>query len=225
LARFNSPHVQKKEGKVAIKNRGLRFSCAALYAVLSLVTVSKLVHAEEPDLTIQIINALAPKESLTRGLSASPRQTSPEQQRIIDSLPTERSLSTEERQEVTVVTKDKPSIDLEIYFDLGSAEVREKAMPTVIALGRALTSSALKGSRFVVAGHTDARGGVSYNQKLSQRRAEAVKRALVEKVGIPARDLVTVGYGKDSLKNTKNPFAPENRRVQVINLEQKTAAY
>lgn len=216
---------EKKEGKVAIKNRRLRFSCAALCAVLGFVAVSTLVRAEEPDLTVQIINALTPKATLTRGLSVSPRQTSPEQQRIIDSLPTERSLSTEEREEVTVVTKDKPSIDLEIYFGLGSAEVGEKAMPTVMALGRALTSSALKGSRFVVAGHTDARGGASYNQKLSQRRAEAVKRALVETVGIPAQDLVTVGYGKDSLKNTKNPFAPENRRVQIINLEQKTAAY
>jgi outer membrane protein OmpA-like peptidoglycan-associated protein len=217
--------VRKKEGKVAIKDRGLRFSSVALCAVLSLVAVSTLVNAEEPDLTIQIINALAPKETLTRGLSVSPRETSPEQQRIINSLPTDRSLSSEEREKVSVVTKDKPSIDLEIYFGLGSAEVGEKAMPTVMALGRALTSSALKDSRFVVAGHTDARGGANYNQKLSQRRAEAVKKALVEKVGIPARGLVTVGYGKDSLKNTKNPFAPENRRVQVINLEQKTAAY
>jgi outer membrane protein OmpA-like peptidoglycan-associated protein len=85
------------------------------------------------------------------------------------------------------------------------------------ALGEALTNSDLKGSTFILARHTDAKGGDTYNQGLSERRAEAVKRFLAEKYGIDASNLVTVGYGKTQLKNPAGPFASENRRVQVIN--------
>ena len=69
------------------------------------------------------------------------------------------------------------------------------------ALGRALTNADLKGSTFVVAGHTDAAGGEGYNQDLSERRADAIKRYLVDKYGINGTDLVTVGYGKSKLKD------------------------
>ena len=61
----------------------------------------------------------------------------------------------------------------------------------------------------------------TYNQGLSERRAEAVKRFLAEKYGIDASNLVTVGYGKTQLKNPAGPFASENRRVQVINASDK----
>ena len=53
----------------------------------------------------------------------------------------------------------------------------------------------------MVAGHTDAAGGEEYNQELSERRAEAIKRYLTDKYGIKADNLVTVGYGKSKLKD------------------------
>jgi len=43
-------------------------------------------------------------------------------------------------------------------------------MPSVQALGKALSDANLKGSTFVVAGHTDAIGSEAYNQDLSERR-------------------------------------------------------
>ena len=82
----------------------------------------------------------------------------------------------------------------------------------------------LKGSTFVVAGHTDAAGGEAYNQDLSERRADSIKRYLVDKYGIAATDLVTVGYGKSKLKDPAQPMAEVNRRVQVVNMENKTTA-
>ncbi len=96
--------------------------------------------------------------------------------------------------------------------------------PAVQALGRALTNPDLKGSTFVVAGHTDAAGGEGYNQDLSERRADSIKRYLVDKYGIAGTDLVTVGYGKSKLKDPANPMAEVNRRVQVVNMENKTTA-
>ena len=115
-------------------------------------------------------------------------------------------------------------IDLEITFDYNSADISAKSLPSVQALGRALTNNDLKGSTFVVAGHTDAAGGEGYNQDLSERRADAIKRYLVDKYGINGTDLVTVGYGKSKLKDPSQPMAEVNRRVQVVNMENKATA-
>jgi outer membrane protein OmpA-like peptidoglycan-associated protein len=97
-------------------------------------------------------------------------------------------------------------------------------MPSVQALGKALSNPNLKGSTFVVAGHTDAVGGEAYNQDLSERRADSIKRFLTDKFGINGADLVTVGYGKSKPKDAAAPMDPANRRVQVVNMDTKTAS-
>jgi len=180
----------------------------------------------------QILKALAPaKKPLTRGLSLGPQtETDPadsaDQSKFVQTIRgrTTRSLSTAEREEIATIAKTKPNIDLEITFDYNSADISQKSMPSVQALGRALTSPDLKGSTFIVAGHTDAAGGESYNQELSERRADSIKRYLVDKFGIVGADLVTVGYGKSKLKDPSQPLAEVNRRVQVVNTENKTTA-
>ena len=179
----------------------------------------------------QIVRALTPekKPPLTRGLSAGP-QTSPAasaaEGKFVQTVRgrTTRSLSVSEREEIAAIVKDKPKIDLEINFDYNSADISAKSLPSVQALGRALSNADLKGSTFVVAGHTDAAGGEGYNQDLSERRADAIKRYLVDKYGINGSDLVTVGYGKSKLKDPNQPMAEANRRVQVVNMENKATA-
>ena len=113
----------------------------------------------------QILKALAPeKKPLTRGLSvgppADPAATAAET-KFVQTIRgrNTRSLSTAEREEIATIVKDKPKIDLEINFDYNSADISAKSLPSVQALGRALTNADLKGSTFVVAGHTDAAGG------------------------------------------------------------------
>jgi len=176
----------------------------------------------------QILAALQPKP-LTRGLSFAP-QADPAAKaaegRLIDSLRNRktRSLSSSEREEIAEAASSKPKIDLEIQFDYNSAEISAASMPSVQALGRALSNPNLRGSTFVVAGHTDAVGGEAYNQDLSERRADTIKRTLTEKYGISGTDLVTVGYGKSKPKDAANPADPANRRVQVVNMATKTAA-
>jgi outer membrane protein OmpA-like peptidoglycan-associated protein len=176
----------------------------------------------------QILAALQPKP-LTRGLSFAP-QADPAAKaaegRLIDSLRNRktRSLSSAEREEIAEVASTKPRIDLEIQFDYNSAEISSSSMPSVQALGRALSNVNLKGSTFVVAGHTDAVGGEAYNQDLSERRADSIKRFLTDKFGIAGADLVTVGYGKSKPKDVAAPMDPANRRVQVVNMASSTAA-
>lgn len=177
----------------------------------------------------QIVRALSPKTLLTRGLSvATPADeaVSTAQGKFIDSLrnrPT-RSLSAGERDQLAEITEAKPNIDMEITFDYNSATISAGAQPAIQALGKALSNPNFKGSTFVVAGHTDAAGGEAYNQDLSERRADSVKRYLVEKFGLAGADLVTVGYGKSRLKDTAHPLDAANRRVQVVNMVDKTAS-
>jgi len=206
----------------------LRVGLAAVIVTL-LAGVGSIQAAEQKSAN-EILNALKPK-GLTRSLSAgatpAPQQQalSAEDQRFINSLRSKRtrSLTVSERDRVASIAKEKPSIDLEINFDYDSSEISRKAMPGVTELGKALSSPDLKGSVFLVAGHTDGKGGDEYNQGLSERRAEAIKRYLVQKFGLAAENLVTAGYGKTQLKNSGDPFADENRRVQVVNMEAKEA--
>ncbi len=214
---------------LSAKRSGVLLSAVAMAAALCF----GLAQARAGDANVsedQIVRALAPpKKPLTRGLTIGP-QTDPAateaEGKFVQSIRgrTTRSLSTAEREEIATIAKDKPNIDLEITFDYNSADVSAKSLPSVQALGRALTNPDLKGSTFIVAGHTDAAGGESYNQDLSERRADAIKRYLIENYGIAAADLVTVGYGKSKLKDPNQPLAEVNRRVQVVNMENKTTA-
>jgi len=212
----------KQSGKIAI------LSIMTIGAALSLGMLA--ARAGDNVTEDQIVRALAPeKKPLTRGLSAGP-QAAPglnaDQAKFVQSVRgrATRSLSSAEREEIATMVTDKPKIDLEINFDYNSADVSAKSLSSVQALGRALTNPELKGSTFVVAGHTDAAGGEEYNQGLSERRADAIKRYLVDKYGIAGSDLVTVGYGKSKLKDPGQPMAEANRRVQVVNMENKATA-
>ncbi len=176
----------------------------------------------------QILSALQPRP-LTRSLSLAPPADPAVKAReisFVDSLRNRktRSLSLGEREEIAEIASTKPKIDLEIQFDYNSAEISKTSTQAVQELGKALSDPSLKGSTFVVAGHTDAIGGDAFNQDLSERRADTIKRYLVQNYGIAGRDLVTVGYGKTRLKDAQDPADPINRRVQVVNLETKTAS-
>ncbi len=204
---------------VAVIGAALCFGIGAAFAGDANVTEDEIVRALAP----------AAKKPLTRGLSVGP-QTEPavtaEETKFVQKIRgrSTRSLSNTEREEIATIAKDKPNIDLEITFDYNSADISAKSLPSVQALGSALTSADLKGSTFIVAGHTDAAGGDAYNQDLSERRSDSIKRYLMEKFSIAGADLVTVGYGKSKLKDPNQPMAEVNRRVQVVNMENKTTA-
>jgi outer membrane protein OmpA-like peptidoglycan-associated protein len=106
-------------------------------------------------------------------------------------------------------------IDVEVNFAFGSAALGRAAAAQLTALGAELGKPERKGTRLVVAGHTDARGGDEFNQRLSERRAAAVKHVLVGRLGIPDETVVAVGHGKTTPKNTADPYAAENRRVEI----------
>ena len=196
---------------------------AALSMTAGLAVAGNTVSAD------QILGALKPKPA-TRGLSAGQQQVDTAAQAketgFVNALRNRktRSLSLGERQEIAELAATKPKIDLEIQFDYNSADISKGSTSAVQELGKALSSPDLKGSTFVVAGHTDAIGAEPYNQELSERRADTIKKYLTEKYGIAGSDLVTVGYGESKPKDANVPMDPANRRVQVVNMDTKTAS-
>jgi len=205
-----------------------KFRLGVAAAVVTLVAGIGSINAAEQPSADQIINALKPKAA-TRSLSggsSAPKAMSTEDRAFINTVRNKRtrSLSAGERERVAEIAKEKPSIDLEIKFDYNSANIGPKNLTAVKELGKALASKDLKDGVFLVAGHTDAKGTEEYNQGLSERRAEAIKRYLIDHYGLSSENLVAVGYGKTQLKNSGEPLAEENRRVQVVNMESSKEA-
>jgi outer membrane protein OmpA-like peptidoglycan-associated protein len=180
--------------------------------------------ATAPD-AATLIRALKPKvktRSLDLGAMAADRERSEKRKQIVEMVKSKTTrgltLTTEERSNLSSVLSDQPSVDLEIYFDYDSAAITPQAKPTLTSLGQALQAKELKGQSFLVGGHTDATGTDQYNQQLSERRAAAVKKYLMENYGVSDVSLVATGFGKEQLKVPKDPLAAQNRRVQVVNV-------
>lgn len=186
------------------------------------------VPAWAGDLTDQQIIDKLKTPKLTRSLSGAVTEApalSANDVAFINRIRKTRSLSVADREQVASLAKTRPTVDLEINFDYNSAAVSPKAEPQLHSLGKALTSPDLAGSVFMLGGHTDAKGTDGYNQSLSERRAETVKKFLMENYKISVENLVSAGYGESDLKNKADPSAAENRRVQIVNMaKQETAS-
>ena len=194
-----------------------RFFILATFAAGS-VLAAGLARAE--DLTSdQIRRALMPP--LTRSLSPRvPTDVQVKDAAFVETLRQKpgAALSVDDRAKLDAVADSKPAVDLSMEFATNSAELRGPALATATKLGEAISAPELKDKTFLIAGYTDAKGPDLANQKLSERRADAVKAFLIKTYHVNPANLITVGYGKTKLKNPASPFGPENRRVQTVNI-------
>lgn len=107
-----------------------------------------------------------------------------------------------------------PSIDLVVNFDFDSARLQSRSLPLLEKLAEAMKAERLAPLRFLVEGHTDAKGGARYNEELSLRRARSVAAYLVSR-GVDGNRLEAAGKGFAEPLDGTNPHAPENRRVRI----------
>jgi outer membrane protein OmpA-like peptidoglycan-associated protein len=104
----------------------------------------------------------------------------------------------------------------DVLFDFDKADIRPDASR---ALGQLATIiRAYPKGRVLLEGHTDSIGKAAYNKQLSERRADAVKRWLIESGGIEAKRLSTNGLGasRPVASNATNEGRQRNRRVEAV---------
>jgi outer membrane protein OmpA-like peptidoglycan-associated protein len=183
---------------IQIKKSGPRAVVALFYALLCWPVAPLFAQTpaadQEPQKVLsneEILRALGQPKTATRSLSLPSRGLARRQ-----------------------ASESDQSVNLNIPFELNSAALKPQASEQLKQLQLALSSPSLGNNRFVVAGHTDAQGRADYNKQLSLRRAETVKRFLVQKGINPAR-LDTIGYGSDKPLAPDHPDDPSNRRVEI----------
>ena len=100
-----------------------------------------------------------------------------------------------------------------LFFVVDSAEITEDSNAKLKQLNELMV--AYPNAKLLIEGHASSDGSMVYNQKLSERRAESVKNALLA-VGVDASRLETVGYGETKPKadNKTAKGRSANRRVE-----------
>ena len=104
----------------------------------------------------------------------------------------------------------------DVLFDFDKADIRPDAAD---ALGKlAAIIAAYPSGRVELSGHTDDKGGDAYNQRLSERRAAAVKTWLVERHALDGAKIATRGEGeaRPVADNRTDEGRQRNRRVEAL---------
>jgi len=104
-----------------------------------------------------------------------------------------------------------------IYFDFDSSEIRADYNTLITAHSRYLASNA--SIRVRIEGNTDERGSREYNIGLGERRAQAVRRALMLQ-GVAESQITTVSYGEERpavTGHTEDAWS-KNRRAEIVYL-------
>jgi peptidoglycan-associated lipoprotein len=104
-----------------------------------------------------------------------------------------------------------------IYFDFDSSEIKPEFNATILTHGKHLAAD--RTIKVRLEGNTDERGSAEYNVALGERRAQAVKRALLLQ-GATAGQLTTVSYGEERpIADGHDETAwAQNRRVEIVYL-------
>jgi len=106
-------------------------------------------------------------------------------------------------------------IGMVIYFDYDRAEIKPEYVAVVAAHAKYLNGSPDRSIR--LEGHTDERGSREYNIGLGERRAQAVRRALMLQ-GVTEQQITTVSYGEERpvAQGSDESAYAQNRRVELV---------
>ena len=102
-----------------------------------------------------------------------------------------------------------------VYFDYDRAEIKPEFVPIVTAHAKYLNANSSNKVR--LEGHSDERGSREYNIGLGERRAQAVRRALMLQ-GVTEAQITTVSYGEErpAVQGSDESAYAKNRRVELV---------
>lgn len=134
----------------------------------------------------------------------------------------EQTVALVETAEPTPVAQSEPEpmaepvrVELDVKFDFDRAVVKQDSMSDIQDLADFMKQYGQTST--VVEGHTDSVGTDAYNQRLSERRANAVRDVLVNQHGLDASRVDAVGYGESRpvADNSTEEGRAINRRVEA----------
>jgi OOP family OmpA-OmpF porin len=113
----------------------------------------------------------------------------------------------------------RASVIIPVYFETNSAVISPQYHDDLAKLGAQLTAPHNRERRVQIEGHTDNRGSVAYNQKLSEKRAQSVQQYLVKNFAVDPQRLLIKGYGPRMpiASNDTDKGRSENRRIEIAN--------
>jgi len=129
---------------------------------------------------------------------------------------TPRHLQQRDDPMATRVKRAKESALADVFFDFNKYTIRSEAVH-VLEKNAELLKHTYKHSSVLLEGHCDERGTVQYNLELGKRRAQAVKKYLID-LGVEASRIRIVSYGKEKpfCKGSTPRCRQQNRRVHFV---------
>jgi outer membrane protein OmpA-like peptidoglycan-associated protein len=113
----------------------------------------------------------------------------------------------------------RASVIIPVLFEFDSAVILPQYYDDLAKLGAQLSAPHYREYRVQIEGHTDNRGAVRYNQRLSEKRARSVQQYLIQNFAIDPERLPIKGYGpsKPIASNASEAGRSQNRRIEVAN--------
>ena len=201
--------------KILFQGRG-REEIYGIYVFLERKNKDFLGGWEDPDKGWYYLSASSPDEKLYISIFVLTSYRGPRAAvSIVEPKGMEVGLVTAEMMEESIQRTGKVAL-YTIYFDFDKADLKPESKPTIEEIAKLLKKNPKL--RLYVVGHTDNVGSFDYNMNLSQRRADAVVKELVEKYGISRERLKPYGVGPlcPVSSNLTEEGRSKNRRVELV---------
>jgi OmpA-OmpF porin, OOP family len=176
------------------------------------VLPASLASAQETATAEAIVTELAGLEA------ASDLETATLRQQALDRIKSKADGIALKRPPVSPQLRRLPHINVDIQFNPDTPVIRPESYRTLGRIADALYNPALMSSTFLIVGRTEATGRRDINLALSQRRAEAIRDALVTTFKVSAKRILAVGLGEEQLQDADHPKAVVNQQAQIVTL-------
>lgn len=179
---------------------------------------------------VLLIGAMAPLSSARAQASATPEDwvkqlagldAAPDievaalRQQVLERVKSKADAVPLQRPPVATQLLKLPRFTVEIKFDEDSSVIRPESYRTLGRIADTLYDPALLAYKFLIVGHTVAAGRRESNLTLSQKRADAIRGALVTAFKISPKRLQGIGLGEEQLLDAAHPTAPINQQFEV----------
>jgi len=151
------------------------------------------------------------------GLDAAPDIDLPAlRQQAADRIKARADAQPQKRPPIAPQLSKLPQVRFDVVFDPDTSIVRPASYQTIGSIADALYDPKLQPYRFLIVDHVESGGRRDHNLILSQRRAEAIRDALVSTFKVSPKRLQVLGLGEEQLQDANRPASPANARAQII---------